>query len=354
MSFREMVRSQLHDALENFNGWEDFFAWIDDLDTEGLRRTGFAPESCPSHMVNIVRQLTGEYGENMSRWGSLRLAMPEDLALSCSIWNNLSYPSPNLRSLALFGIYEIHALSEDHQLGFPGLHAVEHLDLRSTEELETLIIRQSSLKSLVLREVGSQFPSLSGYTHLQNLRLSGVQSPQELESAHRPSNQVTVCLPRLKHLSVRYVIEELSTVEFCVPKLERLEIIHLQDQASTAYAKIQTEHLIWIYETAHSAEREYIDWPSLVGTECWERGGGSRVFSSTMEWDLEGAMRPKLHDLLLHYPDTTKFTFPLRFKELVLGILREARANEIISSALQFITFHRRTGDEETVKSSEL
>ncbi|KIM32554.1 hypothetical protein M408DRAFT_326346 [Serendipita vermifera MAFF 305830] len=226
----------------------------------------------------------------------------------------------------LIGTYEpLKLYKDDYFPAFSDLGALRHLEIDGLYELASFGIGVSSLESFVLRWVHEDISSLSGFTNLHTLKLVG-ETNRRLLGSREPVQQTTLSLPRLKSLYMQWLIRGIQDVQFNTPKLECLDILcrYSQLRGKANYAKVQTEHVSWRVEN---------DWKAI---------------------DTNKKITFELQSILLAYPDTSYFTFPSIFKEMVVELLQEPIIDSPLSAALRAVTFEGPSGDRETLMVEEL
>ncbi|KIM32556.1 hypothetical protein M408DRAFT_183049 [Serendipita vermifera MAFF 305830] len=312
----------------NADSW-NIREWAYGLSTESIEGFEVLPVCHPQHVFALVEQLAGKTGDVMRRWGSLRLVLPGDGNLAAMVWKHLVYPTPHLSRMDLNGTHGLTLVHGNHDfVGFPDLRALRHLGLDDLEDLDSLRLEVSSLSSFVVRYVQGDISSLSRLANLHTLTLvGGYGVPSDV-----PVQQTTLSLPRLRNLSVQWVIEGIQDIQFNIPKLECFDIFcpFLRLPRKANYARIQTERLSWRFDEIGLSS----NWEDKIKVKT--------SFSS------------EIRSILTSYPNTSYFTFSSTFKGVVIEILRESNVNSALSSALRAVTFEGSLGDLETVVAQEI
>jgi hypothetical protein len=245
-----------HDvSMDDLHTWGTIYDWSQSLNLGQLMESRLiATRYMPNPIFRVVRQLVGDRGEIMARWGSLKLHLPEsDLRVLLDIWRIFTWPTPNLRRMVIKCSDDIE-YADDLAVGFPDISSLKHLDVFDTESLEFLKLEGTSLESLVIYR-GVQYWNLIGlsrFTQLQRLEIT------DHYTAIDDVEKYTLHLPKLRHLILNGSVRHLDAVNFRVPVLYTLDLLRRDHDGFHPLPKLQSLHVRW------KNRGELSSWPPTI------------------------------------------------------------------------------------------
>jgi hypothetical protein len=198
----------LRDFMENWPRYEAFF----------LR----APWNS-SHVFELLAVLVGEAKENLKRWKSFSLKLPEGFMFddAIPIWDALAGPLPSLVSLSINHPHE-NDLNIPRHMVFTNLKLLQHVTLNETNYLSCLDIVPITIRVLDIR--------LRRFQEMHDLRLGRFRFLHmlKLRGSWRPNgiiNQTpTINLPELQSIAFMDGIPSTKSIKFNLPSLKHLYI----------------------------------------------------------------------------------------------------------------------------------
>ena len=177
--------------------------------------------------------ISGAGGCHMKRWRSLSIILPSFEAAGMTLWQRMSYPTPNLKFCTIENLptadFSLERLASH---GPTDLSSVERLTITQGDQcvpLNALHLSANALKHLALDfdEQLRNLSSLCPFTSLQTLEL--IQKPVTYYSRWEPPDSSTwpilsIRLPQLKEITLRGNYAPLQAILFDTPALETLTI----------------------------------------------------------------------------------------------------------------------------------
>jgi hypothetical protein len=194
--------------------------WAKELDCP------FIPDSCINYQrqaVSLVDHLVGSTGENIRRWRSLSLRLPQDDAEFCAdVWISLSRRTPNLLKLSLECCRNtLDRLEDKSSRGLPDLTALQDLTLHGGMTISQFGVWNNVVTYLDL-EVDNSTHVMSQvvyFPRLRTLRLHGLACADAGMSLDH-----IIYLPHLTHLLLSGHYDSLADLNLDFPCLEDLHI----------------------------------------------------------------------------------------------------------------------------------
>jgi F-box-like len=312
----EKIRTFLTDdvSAHDLATWDTIYEWsqgldLDELMTSPLIATTYTPKS----IFDIVRQLIGDTGEIMARWGSLKLHLPEpDMQVVMDIWQIFAWPAPNLSRMVIRCSEDMGDYPDELAVGFPDISSLKHLDIFDTESLEFLKLESSSLESLVIYRGVHYWNSigLARFTQLQRLEVT------DLHGNFEHVERFTIHLPKLRHLILNGDVKNLDAVNFRVPVLHALDLVRGGHDGFHPLPKLQSLHVRW--ETVRTRR---ILWSPTQLLEEMKR-------------------------ILVQFDNAVKFTINEFARSALMETVQSLYANGELPSALETIVVEELDGEE--------
>lgn len=161
-----LANDGLVELFQRFLDW----AW-DDVDLEEEH-----PEIVETYSAHnfdsIIREIVGEQGEILLRWGSFHLSPPERTELIYIIWDQLGGPTPNLKCLNI-RLGDARNETGKRPMPFSNLSALTYLDLYGIDTHNFEQLNHSTIEHFVIhKDVTYWNPQqLSRLTHLRCLEV---------------------------------------------------------------------------------------------------------------------------------------------------------------------------------------
>lgn len=276
----------------------------------------FIPESRMTYhhqAVSLVDHLVGSTGENIRRWKTLRLSLPQDDAEFCAdVWISLYRSTPNLLKLSLDCCREMSARLEDKtSRGLPDLTALQHFTLHGGMTISQFGVWKNSVSYLDI-EVDNSTHAMSEiayFPQLHTLRLHGLSCADAGISLDH-----IIPLPHLKKLSLSGHYDSLADLNLDFPRLEDLYI--------------RTDH-IPVSEPPH-VKPIRLHWTTKSSTNTiWSDASLQRAFRS----------------LLRPFETIQSVTVPLISKQSVRSAAADMRRKGVLPLALTKVTVAEEISD---------
>jgi hypothetical protein len=201
-----------------------FEEWMRNLDVDALDVPEVTGNWRPHHIMGAIQVIVGDQHENMGRFGSLELSLPQfdDEKLAMKLWKHFKGPAPSLNRLVITTSGFNSKTTEEKLAGsFLCLTALKYLDVDAVRIFRSLNLEASSIETLVLREAVRFWVGydLSQFTCLRNLEL------YDYFSSQAPNETVQVSLPLLRQLTLNGNVQHLNQVQFHTPILQDINIL---------------------------------------------------------------------------------------------------------------------------------
>ncbi|KIM32551.1 hypothetical protein M408DRAFT_19950 [Serendipita vermifera MAFF 305830] len=323
---QNQIESKIWEDISKYiqeDGFRAFDTWVSDLNVDLLNDPAVISICQPHHIFGLLKILMGKDGGIMSRWGTLRVELPDDSELALDILELFSYATPSLVRLQIKYMRAEYASILGGE--FPDLSALEHLEVSSAADLKLFKSNPTLMQTLTFLDMQSCDPSiLTPFTRLQELEVICWVADRLEEDSF---SHGVVDLPALRRLSVRGVVPNFGTLKFRVPVLDELHLSRGYIENPFIYPKVQASRISWEVE---------------------------RGWSWISKWTLD-RVRLDLRAILLQYRSATELRLSSRWKEGILALVQELKSDGTWLSALRVINLEAEDGTiSETIEVQEL
>lgn len=301
------------------------FDWLDDLDYEDLlNNDNFIAECIPDHVFDLIDLISGQNGENMERWQTLKIAFPMHPELAPLLWPKLLHPTLSLSDIQFTNLEHLRDLDANDPLPFfESTKCARVSDCGDWHMLSRMF--PTSLRELNA-EISSElafFGGLASFINLTKLCIETVYIP-----SLRPGEDAGDCAIFLPVLQEFQLIGEFSSV------IERVGF-----------------HFPILKDLI-------LEWGAHVQAKPWLPA----VQPKRLRWDVnpirfevikkvtEGVLR----DLLLRYTTTKELRVPAFMRAVLLGLLVELSSDDTLPGIWEVVSFHSASGILEVLQVKDI